>query len=644
MTNDYKERVIKWLTGNYDIEQSSTEPLFQELEQTQTTISTYMGECLGYIQGRDGKGNELDIGFIYGNSNSYIENSNGVIIIVDSNFNILQVIDEYDSGTKFTRFTNLNIDITNGNIYGVDERQVEEQSNKYIQYRFILLNNFLVKTPTQENYEVKLRNSYFLNFTKMTDIEFVDKKPNEAFYLLIGRTNGDIWPVGVATYKIEVGSTNELIEYESSTSIALKSYETHWSGDNYTIKINGVSYGGDLDNYEINYREIDFNGETFTLIKDFEIAQFNNYAEVIKSYKESDFAIINGEVYLALLISHPGDSNISIYKIEGTNLVEYRRIEQTTITTFTEQFLGGRLFKKNNQLFYFIWINTDYSSTTSDINFTIEFGIISSLNGAPYVIKETFENKKIYDILKYSSTKTFAVVNTYNLYTYNLISPDDNELIKIQQIYNPLNYNFEDYQDLNSLEPNSAWLYNNNKIIFARNLYNKTINGNTTIATLEVPNLMLNDIDIEQQDLLGGTNGTLITNTDTIQKNIYEDLFINFYNTLTMQNQNTQDYVNNLVGSTRLNNSISTTLDYNNALINKIRINYTDDTSFIQGIQFATQVSQFVYNFEFQIYVDKPILNIELISNDENTVYQTIDLSVEVGKYYNINQRVEIGG
>ena len=42
MTNDYKERIIKWLTGNYEIEQSSTEPLFQELE-TQTTLNTYIG-------------------------------------------------------------------------------------------------------------------------------------------------------------------------------------------------------------------------------------------------------------------------------------------------------------------------------------------------------------------------------------------------------------------------------------------------------------------------------------------------------------------------------------------------------------------------------------------------------------------------
>lgn len=639
MTNDYKERVIKWLTGNYDIEQKSTEPLFQELEETTTTLSTYMGECLGYIQGRDGKGNELDIGFIYGNSNSYIENSNGVIIIVDSNFNILQVIDEYDSGTKFTRFTNLNIDITNGNIYGVDERQVEEQSNKYIQYRFILLNNFLVKTPTQENYEVKLRNSYFLSFTSINNISYVDKKPNEAFYIIIGQ-GSNAYTV-VDTYKIEVGSTNELIEYESTITMALKSYEIQWSGDNYTIKINGVNID---ENYAMNYKEINFNGETFTLIKDFKIAQFNNYTEVIKSYRESDFVIINGEVYLALLVSHTGDSNISIYKIDGTNLIEYRQIEQTTVSAFGQQFLGGRLFKKNNQAFYFIWINTDYSSTTSDINFTIEFGVIIDLYGAHHILKETFENKKMYDILNYTSAKTFGIVNNYNLYTYNLISPDANKLIKIKQIFNPLNYNFEDYQDLNSLVPNSVWLYNDNKIIFARNLYNKTINGNTTVSTVEIPNLMLNDIDIEQQDLLGETNGTLITNTDTIQKNIYEDLFINFYNTLTMQNQNTQEYITNLSGSTRLNSSISQIMDYDNSKIGKLRYNYSDNTSNIIEIPNATKISQFIYQYNFVIYILKSTTSIDLLSYDEGTVYQTIDTSnLEINKFYKITQNVEIG-
>lgn len=157
---------------------------------------------------------------------------------------------------------------------------------------------------------------------------------------------------------------------------------------------------------------------------------------------------------------------------------------------------------------------------------------------------------------------------------------------------------------------------------------------------------MLNDIDIEQQDLLGETNGTLITNTDTIQKNIYEDLFINFYNTLTMQNQNTQEYITNLNGATRINSSISQIMDYDNAKIGKIRINYNDDTNLVKTINPASRVSQFVYQFSFNVYVPtgKNVISIELISEDENTTYQTITgLNLENSKSYKITQNVEIG-
>ena len=158
MTNDYKERIIKYLTNNYNEGTESTTPFFAEnvnVKEIQNNFHSIFTTIDGYIQGKDGKGNELDIGFIYG---SYVYNSKlaGRIVIVDSEFNILQTIDEFNTGTKFNRFTALNIDVANGNIYGIDKPGDN--------YRFLLLNNFLIKTPAQQNYEVKLRNSYILNF------------------------------------------------------------------------------------------------------------------------------------------------------------------------------------------------------------------------------------------------------------------------------------------------------------------------------------------------------------------------------------------------------------------------------------------------------------------------------------------------
>ena len=64
-----------------------------------------------------------------------------------------------------------------------------------------------------------------------------------------------------------------------------------------------------------------------------------------------------------------------------------------------------------------------------------------------------------------------------------------------------------------------------------------------------------------------------------------------------------------------------------------------------KAINKATQISQFVYQYEFGVYnpLDNPINIIQLISHDENTVYQAIDFSnMEAGKSYKINQNVEI--
>ena len=633
MTNDYKEKIIKWLTGNYEIEQSSTEPLFEEIEETQTTLNTYIDKILGYIQARDGKGNELNIGFIYGNNS----NNEGVIVIVDNDFNIIQVINEYNTGTNLSEFVCLNIDKTNGNIYGVDI-----SSSKY---RFILLNNFMIKTPAQENYEVKLRNSYFLNFTHSNFVpSYVEKRPSDSFYVITGMSTDDTTnnqPM-IATYKIEVGATNELNEYVYTDTytgyLNFKTYNIAWSGENYIEKIACINLEPDNGLYKRYLNIYEFNGETITKTLHKEFGTELSNPSVMDSYEGVE--LTNNDIYIYYNFDLTSDSRIC--RLENNEFVEYFNIEGDYTLLYVHT--GVRIIKINNTIYFYGYKNTDSPNNMLEANYDLYFGLITSLNGIPYTISKSFNAGHIYNLVMFKSTDVFSVSSLYNLTTYHLLNSHSTTMASVKQIFNSLNYNYEDYQDINSLLPNSAWLYNDNKIIYARNLYNKTINGNTTIATLEVPNLMLNDIDIEQQDLLGQTNGTLITNTDTIQKNIYEDLFINFYNTLTMQNQNTLNYITNLNGATRLNNSISASLDYENVLISKIKINYTDETSIIKGITIASQVSQFVYNFNFQIYVDKPILNIELISNDENTVYQTINLTTQVGKYYNINQQVEIGG
>lgn len=633
MTNDYKERIIKWLTGNYTIEPNSTNPLFQELNETTATIMDNFSYIIDYIQGKDGKGNDLDIGFLYGEDN----NGKGAIAIVDNNFNLIQFITEYNTGTDFHEFICLNIDTSNGNIYGIDKQGS--------QYRFILLNNFMVKTPTQQNYEVKLRNSYFITLTQTP--QYVEKRPSDSFYVITGIKNNK---PAVATYKIEVGSTNELIEYNytgDSNTYLLKAYNISWSGEEYTEKIGCYYTTTDEYNFlQIKYVEFSFNGTTITKTYTIDLEETYLTSSMLNGY--ISIVMTNNDTYVCYplhSVSYDEAYATPIYKIDYINntYTELTRIEPDLSLNY--RYSRGKVVKAKNQIFFYLFANTTDPQDNTQAEYKLYFGtILYNSYNMPYITSKEFDGLELYSTLMYPTI--YHITNTYNLYTYNLLGLNSDELLTVQQILNPLNYNYEDYQDINSMVPNSAVLYNNNKIIYARNLYNKVVNGNTTTATVEVPNMLLNDISITPQELWGQTNGVLIENSSSITKNVYEDLFINFYNTLTMQDQNTLNYIFNINGATRMNSSISHVMDYSDAKLSKIRVNYSDNTSEILTIDPATKINQFVYQYEFNVYVPltKGINTLELISQDEETTYLTINAtSLTLGKSYKITQNVEIG-
>lgn len=635
MTEDYKERIIKYLTNNYNEEQESTTPFFVndiELKTISENIYNYFDTIKGYIQGKDGKGNDLDLGFIYG-----IKNNKGVIAIVDNTFNVIQVITKYDSGTDFSEWLCLNIDITNGNIYGVDYKSSTA--------RFILLNNFLIKTTTQTQYEVKLRNSYNIalpqNATE-SGVKYVEKRPNAAFYVIIGTrqdpNTSAIVPYTI-TYQINVGAQNEINYYYytsgQSHDYTIKGYIIVWSGDTFVARIGAYKeISGD-----IFYTEFWYDDGTAGIVINYDIQLNYNYPLRI-DLRITDIKITNNYSF----VSYQLYNNV-LNQLVGAVLAEidYYSSEPVEIynITYDEGLnyydIGINLYKNKNILYFYSYKNINSPSQPSLAAYEVTFGLVDDERN---ILSTTTDNLEIYNIL---GLPLFNVISNYNMLIYNLVGSSTTSL-QATQIFNENNYNFTDYQDYNSMLPTSGILYDeNNKIIYARNLYNKTISGNTTTSTLEISNMLLNDVTISQQDLLGATNGILISNTDNITKNIYEELYINFINTISMQNRNTAEYVSNITGASRLNSSISHTIDYTDVTLNKIRINYADNTSYVKSINPASQISQFVYKYEFNIYVTKAITNIELISNDTNTTYQTIDASqLEINKAYKISQNVEI--
>ena len=86
-------------------------------------------------------------------------------------------------------------------------------------------------------------------------------------------------------------------------------------------------------------------------------------------------------------------------------------------------------------------------------------------------------------------------------------------------------------------------------------------------------------------------------------------------------------------------------MDYNNSKIGKYKINYSNETSVVYPLDLDLTYTNLSTNYIIGVYVplDYAITNIQLLSNDETTVYQTIDCSnLENNKYYTINQKMEV--
>lgn len=676
MTEDFKEKILKYLVGKYDISETKNNiPFFSSLTTETTNLITQLDEAFpnGYIQTdyaltKDNKGNNNGYVLVYGNY--YIDDTKtttkSYILLLDNVLNLLQIFTKYSSNVDFENIQLIDVD-NEGYVYLIEERTEDK--------RLVLLNNMSIKRQIETEYSATIRTAYSLqgNIANANKVEKMKKSPGSGRYLFVGKQDNNNTPL-VTEFVINVGSTNEWNDYTCDETIdkdfIIKDLYASWNeNDELLFDIVGA-------NYTVITEGTDFiNGDIVALTNQNALASKMLYQTLISNFK--DYFFKGGGVRsiprkdVDIKIAEFGDYYISIGG--STKWDEQSQIGGMTIirwffgliSTVTEN-RGGmissnsanctcltKLISVNNKIFC-IYMFNDTAYTTTDTNYTI--------------------NAQFYDELRFSTPIQFASTNTESLNKFNVLAvKNEYNLYKIYYIlnrydystlqynyaklssyliYNELNYNGYPRQDYDSMIPNSGILYDNNGLaLFARNLYNKTINNNTTTSVLEVPNTMLNDVEIAKEHLIGKENGVLIENNQNIVTNIYETLYVNFYNTLLMKNANDeQNEILNPTGASRLNYDISangTEDSYNNTKGTKLKINYDDDTSFMQTIDTSTQV-EIVNNMaiiDFTIYVptDKNITNIQIISDDEITIYQEItNLSLESGKFYQLTQMVEV--
>lgn len=634
MTEDYKEKLIKYMTGNIEPETGANEPQFIDKGEINQNILTYLRNELespvpqGYIK-QSNNPYYLFYG-LYGDATYY-----GFIYIVNEAFEPVTLITEYDSGTQFRPFVTLNID-EEGYIYGVDNKNAFYDTTVPNNYRFIMLNKILQSGILTGNFTVKLRQSYFFPSNINSQIANIGingknrctKKNGSADYFVfvdtkVNNANG----FGVVSLTINVGESNvwNLVINNDMYAFSILSYFNIYNGDNFSISLGGQSSASSNNYIELTYSF----GENPTLITSYNV---NNPG----SGTINDILKLNSEdTYVTYSSTSNNITYGTLYKVNyDTNYFEQ-------IYEFSKPFVYLRsrltLFNLNGLLFFkYGW----YTESGTSYLWNNYIGMF--INDTPYYIEtEAFSGNIGADM-----QTTIYINDVYNLIT--IYSPKLSTTQKIQLVFNQNNYNGLPYEALNCLIHNSGILYDTDgNIIFARNLYNKTVLGTTTTSTVQIPNTMLNDVTIGKSDLISETNLALTEDTTDITKNIYETLNINFANSISIRNDNDpNNTILNPTAASRLNGSTTQNNNYDDVKATKVRVNYTDGTNMIIKLNPTVQIvvlTATVYQYNFILYVSKAINNLEIISNDELTIYQTIDnLTLEVGKTYNILQNVEV--
>lgn len=625
MTDNYKNLLRDYLTGKLDIEYWPNNPIFKDVVMYRNNLYTYILDHVSQpqassyhlIKGRDGNGNELDEHLLYGFD---MGTNRSFIVILDVLFNPIQFIDSYSSGTKFGYIEQLIIDY-DGRFYGVETVNSTR--------RFIMLNNILVKAKNQDEYKVVLRQSYNVpaSIQEGTMHKLIKKPLGNKYLFCVGASENYLYYPLLVELTINVGMANEWKEYKyDTTSNTLTGAWASWDiNDNINIKV--ISIFDTIGNP--NYLYVLTNeGDNLIIQNQFSLPNPTS------SYKEAVILNENTMYYSFCDTDNDGIYNQYVYKVSDS-LTQIFKSPNTDVA-MPGQLISSELYDDG----YNAYIS--FNVPKADDSMDYYMGIIYNDN----VYYNNFGN------LAFTTSQNLFATNTFhqfNLYKYYL-QLGDTAYVAIS-IFNNLNYNSLPFVNINSLVPNNVVLSDNVGVpLFARNLYNKVINDNVTISTVEIPNTVLNyDLgpifEIGQQSLLSETNEEITHTFEPIDKNIYETVDINFYNTLTMINKNNiSNPISNLNGAIRVNQSSSRDIDYYNSQATKVRLNYDDGTHYIVAIDTETQISvtNNIATYDFLIYApqDKNLKNLEIISYDESTSYVTIEGTFTPGKYYNIKQDV----
>jgi hypothetical protein len=648
MTEEFKEQLLAYFTNTTEFIPRTNYETFQQtmFNDYANILENYSSDgvvkCVKQVVAPNNIGAMWTILALWSNTLQ-----KGRFVILDEFNQIVSIIDEYTSGADIGCYYGLELD-EKGRLYGIEYLPSEDR------VRFIMLNN--ISIPKNNTYYADIRKTYnvpTLNgrtpVKNESGIAYLTKVSNYAKYCIVVYNTSN-WSGNIYTFEIgEEGATTwkeQMVVGGLFTS--QKPFIEYNNNNMFSSRIVGITPDTDVPFIlRISYTETD---SEITRTYDNIGTDANGYIS-----QPTDIIWIDSSNIIVPFTNTTKDKLI-LQKINIDN-------EDTFTTLYTEDFPTNQcqvLFTKTNNYDFMYVLGRNYGEVdyTDGAKLSV-YHIYDPLFN--HTVEESIEEYNVYDedetspnIPDWQPADSFIVSNQYNLYNF-LIShfeTIENEkkyyTMNIQEIYNENNYNGNPYNAYNLLAGQQMILYNidnvqRKRVLLARNVYNKTTNGNIANYSLQIPNYMLNATEIENIEMLSETKRKMNSFDTTLLKNIYEEVIVVINNKINMINNN--DETNPIIlndNASRLNGSITfQDPSRTNAQVNRAKVNYTDNTNEIKTLT-VSRIGQLA-TLSFELEVSKEISSIEFINYDTEYSYLTITPNLEIGKTYTISQDVRIG-
>lgn len=652
MTEDFKKNILNYVTNNIEQTSPTSAEIFKEIiDQNTSEWKNFLPKNFhsfrfeGLVSTNDGIS---DITVVYGGyttASPTATNAKGIIILLDNNFKPIKSFLKYDNGTDLRYIQCMNVD-EDGQFYMIDDtgfspviQQLLQNSTK----RFVMLGNIAVKSSITNDYSLNMRKSYILSGNYQNFYcKYMVKNPDSAHYVFVGgmyykdsQGFSGYNKVKAISLIINVGSSNEWqytqtnVGYKYSGAIVVFNSQDQWF-----MRCLATKYETGQTRYitEIfkRYTENTFN---YSNLRTY------NYAfssESLSMQNQCIFTNLNTCYFVLMPFGEYTDSSVYV------SLNKYN-FSNGTLTKIFEKKYGN--YPSSYSPYDCIYL----SANLGDVY--VQYITNISNNKANFYcqrLKNDNWSPKLVVTNKYFNrlSRAFFVKNNYNLlqiFSWQTTAPSNNtefNQVLIKENYNSLNYNGQPYTNYNSMLSKQGEIYSNNSLVFARNIYNKTLNENQTVSTVAIPNNYLNDIELDSNRLLSETNSVVVNNEEAITKNIYETLFLNYVNSISVIDEDTGTLYPNAATFVNTNINVGTQANCSTSNVGLIQINTPTPTT--QSI-FWEPVDDTHKETSFALQVNEMIPTIDFKSADGTTTYLTIDTSdLEVGETYTISQKLRI--